>query len=485
MRAPPLAPSLIRWTAIVVALAGAGCGRTPIPADEDASPGLDRGLSDRALPREARASDKEGPPIDLRRADGGCVMECPELCDLVIDCKLFPSGHAGCVSECALWGMPMRSCLADLLCAGSKDCSAAASCVTNPPRPDLVPAKLVASVKGSTVSYTFTVCNQGKGASDPYSVDLYYQSTVPPPPKQPGDQVQPAPALAAGDCASFQLQRINTPPGTSQSWVQVDRSLAIEETDESNNVAGPATATVQPPAKPDLMIKTFTATVSGSNVNYEVEVCNVGGAAAVLFRVDLYYNRLLAPGVLQIGDQNALILSLGAGACQVVKRSHQNAAVAIYSSWAFCDTLGTVQELSETNNASGPKVVTVAAAPECAGLCAFATGCGVFKVLEFQQCLTWCNSMSSTQRQCALAASKANSCAALKACSLPPPPPPPPPPWACYTLCNYLQDTCKTVPGGSLPACIGACLSLPSSKLQCALDGMDKQQCAPILLCLL
>jgi hypothetical protein len=267
--------------------------------------------------------------------------------------------------------------------------------------------------------------------------------------------------------------------------VQVDGPAAIAESDETNNVAGPAASTVQPPAQPDLTIKSFNATVSGTSVDYAIEVCNVGGAAALLFRVDLYYNRLLAPGPLQVGDQNAFILSLGAGACQVVKRSHQNAPVAIYSSWAFCDTLGTVQELSEANNAAGPKVVTVAAPPDCAGLCSFAVGCGLFTLLEFQQCLSWCNAMTATQKQCALAANKASSCTALKACNLPPPPPPPPPPWACYTLCDYLQDTCKTVPGGNLPACIAACLSLPSTKLQCALDGMEKKQCAPILLCLL
>ncbi len=478
-------PRCLAAGSIIAALLAAGCGRTPIPASEAGGARLDGRDTAPSPDRKPAGSDGEGPPVDLLRSDGSCPLDCPLLCDLLIDCQLYPGKHTGCVTDCAGWGMPMKSCLADLLCAGSKECSSAAKCVTSPPKPDLVPSKLIASVKGTTVSYTFDVCNQGKAASDPYSLDLYYHGAAAPAPKQHGDQVQTAPPLAAGACASFQLQRVNAPPGTTQSWVQVDSQGVIAETDETNNVAGPTAATVQPPAKPDLTIKTFNAKLNGTSIDYEIEVCNVGGAAALLFRVDLYYTRLLAPGVLQIGDQSTFILSLAAGACQVVKRSYQNAPVAIYSSWAFCDTLGTVQEVSETNNAAGPKVVTVAAAPECAGLCAFSIGCGVFKVLELQQCLTWCNGMNATQKQCATAANKASSCSALKACSLPPPPPPPPPPWACYSLCTYLQDTCKSVPGGNLPACIAACLSLPSTKLQCALDGMDKKQCAPILLCLL
>lgn len=473
--------------AALLALSVGGCGRTPVPASDGGGVRLDgRVIDSQAAPERRPGTDAEGPPAgDLALRDGGCPIDCSLICVQLIDCKLYPGDHNGCVTDCAGWGMPMKACLADLICARSRDCAAAGKCVTSPPKPDLVPSKLIASVKGSTVSYTFTVCNLGQGASDPYTVDLYYHSPTAPKPKQSGDQVQKAPALAAGDCTSFQLQRINAPSGTTQSWVQVDGPAAIAESDEANNVAGPATSTVQPPAQPDLTIKTFTATANGTTIDYAIEVCNVGGAGAVLFRVDLYYNRLLAPGPLQIGDQSTFILSLAAGACQTVKRSYPNAPVAIYSSWAFCDTLGTVQELSETNNAAGPKVVTVAAPPDCAGLCTFSVGCGLFSLLEFQQCLSWCNAMNTTQKQCALAANKASSCTALKACNLPPPPPPPPPPWACYTLCDYLQDTCKTVPGGNLPACIAACLSLPSTKLQCALDGMEKKQCAPILLCLL
>jgi hypothetical protein len=468
---------------VALALLAGGCGRSALPIDHDGPAPPPDGRPEDARPREARAPDAI---VDRALHDGGCPVDCKAACRLVVDCQLYPGDEAKCVAECsAVWGMAIKGCLAALVCGASRSCPAAATCVTSPPKPDLVPSELVTSVKGTAVGYSFKVCNVGAGAADPFGVDLYYHSPGAPAPKKPGDQAHKGQALAAGACAGFSLQRTGTPPGSYASWVRVDNAEVVAESDEKNNLAGPVIAVVQAPAQPDLVVKQLDAKVSGADVEYEAQVCNIGGATAFLFRVDIYWNRLLAPGPLQIGDQDALLFNLAAGACQSVKRKRTSAPVAIYSSWAQVDTLGTVPESNENNNVAGPKVVTVAAAPECAGLCVFATGCGVFKPLELQQCLSWCNQMSAAQRQCALAANKKSSCADLKACSLPPPPPPPPPPWACLNLCNYLEATCKALPGNNLVACLGACASLPASRLQCALDAMDKKQCAPILLCLL
>ncbi len=469
-----------------------GCGRSPVPATSDgaglpeASVHVDRGpgLEARADTR-AEARPHEAGPTDLRTWDGVCAPPCSALCSLVLDCGLYEGTEHECETACAAWGAPVRGCLGALMCGGSKDCQAAAACIKKPPLPDLAAGDLVASVKGTTISYTFKVCNLGQGASDAFTVDLYYNVAAAPKAKQPGDQSAKSAGLAPGDCAPFILQRVNTPVGTYQSWVQVDVSGVLAETDEANNVAGPVKSEIAAPAAPDLVVQQFDAQLVGSDLQYTAQVCNIGKAPAFLFRLDFYYNRLLAPGPLQLGDTDSYVLGLAAGACQTYTKTYKSVPVGVYASWAFADTLTTVAESDETNNVAGPRVTTVTASAECAVLCAFVTTCSVFSPLEGQQCLTWCMQMPATTRQCAVNAGKKFSCTDLKACNLPAKPPPPPSPFACLSLCSYMTDTCKLVPQGQTVTCIVACASLATTKLQCALDAQAKKQCLQVGLCLL
>jgi hypothetical protein len=488
MAVRPAASLLVAAVVLVSA-----CGRSPASAVLSDS-GQDSGLDTSALAdgheRQDGTSYPETRATDAARHDGiardaGCERSCTDLCQRVISCALYPGTKEKCEAECAgAWGMPRRGCLSDLLCSGNESCSETAACVASPPKPDLTVTHLVASVKGNTTVYTFDVCNQGSGDSDPFDVVLYYQRSTAPPPKQPGDQLHVHPGLPAGSCSSMQLQRSNTPPGTYASWVQVDAAQVIAESDEGNNVAGPAQATVAPPPMPDLIIQQLDGKVNGLDIDFTVVVCNVGQVPSFVFRVDLYYNRLTAPAPWQIGDSSIVLLGLPAGACQTVSRTYKNAPVSIYSAWAQADTFNTVQESNEKNNTAGPKVILMSSSPQCAGLCAFATGCGIFQVSEIQQCLTWCNQMPAASRQCALDATQKGSCADLKACSLPPLPPPLPPPWACLSLCDYLSSPCNYLPKTGIAACVGACISLPITKLQCAVEAMNQQKCLQMFLCI-
>jgi hypothetical protein len=354
-----------------------------------------------------------------------------------------------------------------------------------PNRPDLTVLSFTAAASGATVTYTVKMCNQGTVSSGSFTIDVTYNSSVAPLPKQKGDQAKMQAGIPKGTCAVATLQRTNTPSGQYSSWVQLDSGGSVVELDETNNIAGPVVIKVQAPLVPDLVIKTFNANVVGSDIFYDLTVCNVGTGPSFLFRIDIYYNRLLPPGALQIGDVWELSLGLAAGACQSISRTYKGAAVGLYNSWAFVDTLGTVKESDEANNAAGPKVLLVSSTTACVTMCTFVISCGVFKISEYPQCLTWCNNMGSAPKACATKAQQAQSCTQLKACTLPPLPPPPPPPWSCITLCNYLIDPCKVVPQTGMAACSVACLSLPSTKIQCGLDAMAKKQCAQMVLCIL
>jgi subtilase family serine protease len=479
------------WLASVLGavLCVVSCGRSPIaPVELDDGAVTTDQASDQGPQPDSRPQPDVGLP-DLGPGSDGppCLGTCTDMCKLVVGCNLYKKGPGNCLKECPVsWSGPMKACLAKVACSSDKSCQAAASCITDPPQIDLTIKGLAASSKSDVVTYTFKVCNQGQDPSGLFAVDLYYDRKSAPVPKKMGDQTQYLASLAGGACHAVTLKRTKTPLGSYSSWVQVDTQAKVAETKETNNVAGPVTVKVNiGPPKPDLVIKSFTAKVSGMDIVYEAQVCNVGLTAALFFRVDIYYKQMLAPSAYMMGDTSAYFLSLGAGACKTVKKTYKNAPVGLYNAWAQADTLNTVKESNEKNNVAGPKLVLVSAPQGCTSLCTFAATCGLFKITEFNLCLTWCKSMSSTQRACADAAAKALSCTQLKACNLPAKPAPIPPPWACIDICNYLINTCKLIPSNQQLTCIAGCITLPGTKRQCATDAMKKKLCAAMMVCIL
>jgi len=90
----------------------------------------------------------------------------------------------------------------------------------------------------------------------------------------------------------------------------------IAESNEDNNVGGPATAVVQPqPPTPgiDLVVGSCTATVYQAAVTYAAVVCNTGTQSAGRFVVGAYYNQAQAPAAGQTGDAQKVVQGLTAG----------------------------------------------------------------------------------------------------------------------------------------------------------------------------
>jgi hypothetical protein len=481
-----MANKVCRFALLLGALGAAtalSCGRSPVSmvGDGDLPPGLD------AMPLDDVQHGDVAPLDGSLPWDGPCNASCIDMCKLLTACTDYPGGPPQCLNDCPAWSEMTHVCLRELICdGGGPDCQDAMACLFSPPKPDLVLKNLNAPVNGTTVKYTFEACNQGKAPAGPFPVDLTYDSPTPPQLQQAGDQAKTVAGLAAGACIPMTFQRTKTPDGSYSSWVQLDGAGVVPESDEQNNVAGPVSVTVKAPPKPDLIIKQFDVQLSGSDIVYTAEVCNVGTVQSFLFRLEIYYTRLLAPSAFMIGDVNKLfLLGLGAGACKTVTHTYKNAPVGLYNSWAQVDALNTVAESDESNNVAGPKLVTVQAASGCMSLCILATTCGEFSALEFSQCLTWCSGMDPAAKQCAQSAAQAGSCSDLASCTLPPKPPDPPPPWACLTLCNYLIDTCNLIPSDQNLTCIAGCITLPSTKIQCGWTAMDNAQCTQLMLCIL
>jgi hypothetical protein len=478
------------WPALVLLFAA--CGRSALPAESgDADLGAAPVKKDAAIPvdselhsLDALPAPDQGKPLP---GDGPCLPGCVARCKFVVDCNLYPPGPAQCLADCPNWSDPINACLDGLICAGSTDCQAAQVCIEAPPLADLTIQGLTATAQGNTVTYTLKACNQGKATAGPFAVELYYDEKAPPGATQPGDQsLAVAGGLQLGDCASLTATRAKTPDGTYSSWARADHKNTVPESDETNNLGGPVSVTVTSPPMPDLIVKQLTAAVQNDDIVYDLEICNVGKAHAWLVRTELYYKRLIQPTQFLVGDVSITFLAgLGPGACKNATRTYKKPPVGIYRSWAQVDALNTVKESNEGNNVAGPELVSVTPESGCVSLCSFAISCGLFTLTEFAQCLTWCNGMNGGQRKCADDAQSAGSCADLKACKLPPKPPPPATPLSCFEICDYLINDCKLVPSGQYVTCVGGCISLPQTKVQCAVNAMNNKQCLPMMMCIL
>ena len=461
-------------------LVAAGCGRDPIQAPIDSAP------ADGPVASHDLSGPDLGAAADLGPDGQLCLPGCPERCKLVADCGLLTNGAATCLTQCPGWAPATVGCLDGLICSGKVDCKQAVQCITAPPLPDLLFKSQQATVQQQSVLYSATICNAGALPSGPFIVAQYLNSATPPKPGTTPEVTAPVGAgLMPGVCQPITIKHEPTPAGNYTSWLRIDAAEQVLEADETNNLAGPIKVEVKGPTQPDLTIKSFDAKINGAAIDYTVEVCNVGNAKAGYFRLDVYYKRALAPSTLMVGDFSTnIFFGLQAGACQTVKHSY-TAPVGSYNSWAQVDTLGSVKESNEKNNVAGPRFVLVTAQSGCVSMCTFATSCGLFKVLEFSQCLSWCSAWNATDRKCAEDAQQKKSCADLKACNLPTAPPPPPPPWACLQICNHLTKTCKLLPADQNLTCIGACITMPQTKVQCAVSAMNKGQCLQVSLCIL
>ena len=111
-------------------------------------------------------------------------------------------------------------------------------------RADLVVASFLAEVVHNVVTYTARVCNVGSAAAGSFYVDIYYDLPNAPTTGQFGDQSRGVASLQPAECETLTFVRSSTPVGTYVSWCQVDSAQGVLESNESNNVAGPAVVNV-------------------------------------------------------------------------------------------------------------------------------------------------------------------------------------------------------------------------------------------------
>ncbi len=151
---------------------------------------------------------------------------------------------------------------------------------------------------------------------------------------------------------------LSATPGTHYIRGVIDSGNAVAEGDETNNERyDPITVGS---AAPDLLVKSFTATVTGSSVSYSAEVCNGGAATTKSLTLALTFDAATAPACGGSPDQLwTLTAGLAAGACETRSHTIPSVAPGSHTAWFFVDAACAVGESSESNNlASAPYTVT-------------------------------------------------------------------------------------------------------------------------------
>jgi MYXO-CTERM domain-containing protein len=211
--------------------------------------------------------------------------------------------------------------------------------------PDLTVSGLTATVTGSDVSYKVTVCNQGSAAGA-FSVGLVYNAASAPACSATFSHTWSVASLGSTLCQTLTHTRTGVAAGAYRAWVLADSGCAVSEALETNNT----TSADYGVGQPELVVQSFSASVSGSQVSYTAQICNTGQAIPTPFSVGIYFDRAAAPGCTNAPDANQEVNGLATGACTQVTATQAGAPVGAHKAWAFADNLCQVVEGNEPNN---------------------------------------------------------------------------------------------------------------------------------------
>lgn len=163
------------------------------------------------------------------------------------------------------------------------------------PEPDLVIEQIASEPLTPTADFPFTITvrvrNQGNLAiTQTFQVDWYADPATPPLTTTPGTGYWLVEGLGVGEAAVLMATHTFTLTGQHVLWAQADRTQAVPESDEANNLTGPVTMTA---GLPDLWVPAVIITPSipqaGNSFTVAVMVENRGIADAVgSFQVDWY-----------------------------------------------------------------------------------------------------------------------------------------------------------------------------------------------------
>ena len=291
--------------------------------------------------------------------------------------------------------------------------------VTGTGKPDLQITNVSTSPYSSGYTmYYVTVCNKGNATAGYARIDLYYNRATKPTVTDVGERYTSTSTLTAGACTTRNIYA-QLATGTYNSWLWVDRTNAVLESKEANNMYGPLKVTVGSTGTADLIVSSLTGSADASGtVVYYANVCNNGYGASTATTVDIYYNSTYPPSAGTKGDTYASVPALASQTCTSVgvKAQLKNGT---YYSWAYADRTNTVKETNENNNYRGPTTIIVGGTTTnyCTTVCAYLVNpCKYIPSTQLQACTLACQAQPQSKQLCAYQAAQKGSCSGIISC---------------------------------------------------------------------
>ena len=218
-----------------------------------------------------------------------------------------------------------------------------------------VPISGKTSFPGDTFKGSYTITNKAKTSAITKAFDViyYYCPAMKTTGCIPLGTENITKKLAAG--ASYQYTSMSlTMPPTAKSKIRyirafVDAKNTIKEVVETNNNDYDEIAVV---GYPDMVVKTFTAKVSGTSVTFKAKVCNEGDVITTSFKIGLFLNRKLEPQCTDKPDGDWIIKTTDLDKDKCVEKSNTVTSVKAgnNTAWILADANCTIYESDEKNN---------------------------------------------------------------------------------------------------------------------------------------
>jgi hypothetical protein len=227
------------------------------------------------------------------------------------------------------------------------------------------------------VHYIIQLLNKGTEAVGPFSIHVVFDAPALPAVEDiglwKGLTYEVADGIAAQDMFQIELwwkEPDGVKPGDYMSWLLIDITDALAETDETNNAAGPVHIKTEPILcnPPNLKIEKFEALLVGEEIHYSVQVLNTTEYPVHYpFRIDLFFDREKMPGYYDPGDLSTLVetLEIGASFSWEPVFTGLPGGNQIFESYCTVDGDNAVIELTEADNVAGPLKIIHCDGGEC------------------------------------------------------------------------------------------------------------------------
>ncbi len=248
------------------------------------------------------------------------------------------------------------------------------SCVPLEPLADLIVTSVTpattSAVLNTPMNFSVVVKNQGGSTASNFVVTLYNNPSGTPFSSSFNNNASPTRSVTVGSLAAGQSTTLNitttyTSTGSRGTYVLVDSTQVVKESNESNNSFGPIAINVvsTPVSLPDLLITSATPSTSSPAVNatvtYTVTVKNQGGSTASNFVVTVFNNPGGTPFTSSFNNNSSptssvTVGSLAAGQSTTLKINTAYSSAGSRGTYVLVDSTQVVKESNENNNSFGP-----------------------------------------------------------------------------------------------------------------------------------